>query len=204
MTSLTMGVICGICASSHHQESEDSDTFTISPVVGYFMVAVGAFTCVAPWVAKGRVGDGAPFQVFWELSPIWFSIFALGLFFFRYRVVVRDQTLTYGAFRRRVLPFSQVIDFDVLKGQRSSELWLYLKNGKRLKFSGLLGDFDELVGMVNSHMEGLPPPLHDCAAKLLDRERRKRANRAANWLVCIGMGIIVLFIFALWKMQLFH
>lgn len=117
---------------------------------------------------------------------------------------MRDQTLTYGAFRRRVVPFSQVIDFDVLHGQKSGELWLYLKAGERLKFSGLLGDFDELVGMVNSHMEGLPGPQHDSPAKICDQEKRKRDGKAANWFAYIGIGIVALAVLVLWRMQLLH
>jgi hypothetical protein len=63
--------------------------------------------------------------------------------------------LTVGAWRRRRIPFSEVIDWDVIQESRISELWVYLKGGQRLKFSGMLSDFDELVEMVNSHMEGL-------------------------------------------------
>ena len=204
MTSLTMGVICGICASSHHQVSEDSDTFTFSPVVGYFMAAVGVLTCVAPWLAKSKAGDFPPSHYFWHWAPIWLFIFALSLFFFRYRVVVCDKAFTYGAFQRRVISFSDVIDFDVLQGGRSSELWIYLKSGKRLKFSGLLSDFDELVGMVNSHMQGLPGPQHDSAAKIHDQDKRRRDSKAANWYVWIGIGIVAVFVLTLWKMRLLH
>ena len=39
-TSLTLSVVCGICARSHHQVSEDADTFTFSPVVGYLFIVV--------------------------------------------------------------------------------------------------------------------------------------------------------------------
>jgi hypothetical protein len=203
MTSLTLSVVCGLCARSHHQVSDDADTFTISPVVGYMMICVGVLCCSVPFL-PGAAGDMSTTQFFWRCSPFWLLAFIGAAFFFRYRVVVRDKTLTYGAFRRRVIPFSEVIDFDVLPGQRSAELWLYLKTGKRLKFSGLLSDFDELVGMVNSHMEGLPGPQHDSPAKIHDQEKRKRDSRAANWFAYIGLGIVALLVLALWRMQLLH
>jgi hypothetical protein len=192
-----------MCARGHHQATEDTDTFTISPAVGYLFVGVGMLFCALPWLAR-REGDQSPSQWFWHFSPIWLLIFTGAAYFFRYRVVVRDQTLTYGAFRRRVVPFSEVIDYDEIQGQRSGELWVYLKSGKHLTFSGLLGDFDELVGMVNSHMEGLPGPQHDSAAKLRDRERRQRGNRMANVLAVVGMLIVAGFLFILWRMQLLH
>jgi hypothetical protein len=204
MTSLLIGAVYGISASSHHKVSDDADTFTFSPVIGYLFAAVGTLTCISPWLARSRAGI-PPSHWFWYCSPIWLFIFAVGLFFFRYRVAVRDQTLTFGAFRRRVIQFSEIIDFDViLPGQRGAELWLYQSNGKRLKFSGYLGDFDELVGMVNSHMAGLPGPKHDSVAKIRDQERRKRGNRAANRLAVFGVLIVAAFVFILWRMQLLH
>jgi hypothetical protein len=59
-----------------------------------------------------------------------------------------------------------------------------------LKFSGLLGDFDELVGMVNSHMAGLPGPQHDSVAKIRDRATRQRDERGAAWITYIGLFIV--------------
>lgn len=90
------------------------------------------------------------------------------------------------------------------EGGRSPELWLYLKSGKTLKFSGMLSDFDELVGMVNSHMEGLPGPNRDSAAKTRDRDRRARGNRDANWIAGVGIVIIGAVVFVLWRMRLLH
>jgi hypothetical protein len=205
MTSLTLNVVCGICARSHHQVSDDADTFTISPVAGYMMICVGVLCCVGPFLPR-VAGDMSTIRFFWYSSPFWLLAFIGAAFFFRYRVVVRDQTLTltYGAFRRRVIPFSQVIDFDVLHGQKSGELWLYLKTGKRLKFSGLLSDFDELVGMVNSHMAGLPGPQHDSVAKIRDQEKRRADNRTANRVMFIGLSIVALVVFVLWRMRLLY
>jgi hypothetical protein len=166
-------------------------------------LGVGILFCAVPWLAR-REGDEPPSYFYWHWSPIWLLIFTGAAFFFRYRVVVRDQTLTYGAFRRRAIPFSEVIDYDVIKGQRSAELWVYLKSGKHLTFSGLLGDFDELVGMVNSHMAGLPGPQHDSVAKIRNREKRQRGNRVANVLSAVGVLIVAAFVFILWRMQLLH
>jgi hypothetical protein len=97
-----------------------------------------------------------------------------------------------------------VIDFDVITGDRSSVLWVYLKNGKKLKFSGLLSDFDQLVGMVNSHMEGLPGPHHDSPAKIHDQQKRKRDNRIAVWYGVVGILMLAAFLSFLWRMQLLN
>ena len=203
MTSLTLGVIMLVCARSHHHVSDDADTFTISPVVAYMMFGVGIVFCIAPFL-PGAAGDIPTTLFFWYFSPFWLGAFTASAFFFRYRVIVRDSTLTYGAFRRTAVHFSEVIDFDVIQGQKSSELWVYLTSGKKLKFSGMLSDFDELVGMINSHMAGLPGPQHDSAAKIRDQEKRKRDNRTAGWFIFVGLIIVALFLFVLSRMQLLH
>ncbi len=165
------------------------------------MVFAGLAFCAIPFL-PGASGNISTIRFFWHFSPVWLFAFVAAAFFFRYRVVVRDETLTYGAFRRRAVPFSEVIDYDVLQGQRSAELWVYLKTGKAIKFSGMLSDFDEFVGLVNSHMAGLPGPQHDSAQKLRDQQKRKQDNKAVGWIMFAGLGIVGLMIFVLWRMQL--
>ena len=101
-----------------------------------------------------------------------------------------------------MIPFSEVIDFDVIEGKQSSELWVYLKSGKRLKFSGMLSDFDELVDTVDDQMAGLPGEQHDSAAKIHDQEKRKRDNRNVAWFSYGGLLIVAIFVFVLWRMRL--
>jgi len=202
-TSLTLSVVAGVCARSHHLETDSEDVFAISPAVGYLMLGIGLFMCAAPFL-PGAAGDIPVIRFFWMFSPFWGGAFLAAIFFFRYQVKITDTTMTVGAFRRRVILFSEVIDYDVIQGSRSSELWVYLKSGKKLKFSGLLSDFDELVGMVNSHMEGLPGPQHDCAAKIRDQEKRKHDNRVTGWFLIVGYGIVGVVVFVLWRMQLLH
>src|SRR5580704_1319477 len=122
MTGISVSAILLVCRRSHHKVSADGDTFTVAPVVAYLMIGVGLLFCSVPFV-PGVARDISSLSFFWELSPFWLLAFTASAFFFRYRVIV---PLTYGAFRRKVIPFSEVIDFDVIKGKRSSELWVYL------------------------------------------------------------------------------
>jgi hypothetical protein len=59
MTTLTLTLVCSICARSHHQVSDDADTFTISPVVGYMMIGVGIVLCIFPSL-PGAAGNISP------------------------------------------------------------------------------------------------------------------------------------------------
>jgi hypothetical protein len=190
-----------ICARSHHRVSEDADIFTVSPVAAYLMLGVAIFFCIVPFI-PGVAGHNSTTAFFWEFSPFWLGAFAASAHFFRYQVIVRDNTITYGSFRRAVVPFSEVIDFDVQRN--SSELLFYLKSGRKLKFSGMLGDFDELVGMVNSHMAGLPGPHHDSVAKIQDQTKRKHEYKVSAWFVLVNLAIVAIFVFVLWRMELLH
>jgi hypothetical protein len=201
MTGISVSAILLLCRRSHHKVSADGDTFTVAPVVAYFMMGVGLLICSVPFV-PGVAGDISSLSFFWELSPFWLLAFVASAFFFCYRVIVRDKTLIYGAFRRNVIPFSEVIDFDVIEGRRSSELWVYLKNGNRLKFSGMLGDFDELVDKVEDQMAGLPGEQRDSPAKIHDQEKRKRDNRDVAWFSYGGLLIVAVFAFIVWRLRL--
>jgi phosphate/sulfate permease len=200
-TSLTLSVVAGVCARSHHLATDSEDVFSISPAVGYLMLGCGLLCCVAPFL-PGAAGDIPVIRFFWMFSPFWGGAFIAAIFFFRYQVKVTDTAMTVGAFRRRVIPFSEVIDYDEIRGGRSPELWVYLKSGKKLKFSGLLSDFEELVGMVNSHMEGLPGPQHDSEAKIGDRDKRVRDGRIANWFAYVAIFIVAVVVFVLWRTRL--
>jgi hypothetical protein len=203
MTSLTLSLLVGICARSHHLSKDDEDVFAISPVIGYVMAACGLICCVVPFL-PGAGGDISHTRFFWYFSPFWAGAFTASAYFFRYQVIVKDQSLTFGAFFRRTVPFSEIIDWDVVKGSKASELWVYQRSGQRLKFSGMLSDFDELTGMVNSHMADPPRGHPDSPEKLQDRQLRAQNTRRADRLTYAGLAFIGVVIFVLWRMRLLN
>ena len=200
VVSAALSVVSAVCAASHHKETESEDTFAFSPFVGYLMLFCGVFFCVAPLLPRAA-GDIPRICFFFSFSPAWGGAFLASIYFFRYRVVVTDATLTVGAFRRRQLSFDEVIDWDVIRGQRSSELLIYLRNGDKLKLSGLLSDFDELAGMVNSHMAIPTRGQPDSAAKLRDRAARVQNGHIANWITFVGLGLIAVAVIVVSRLQ---
>jgi hypothetical protein len=195
---LVYSIIAVVAARSHHKVTDSADIFKFPSIVGYFC----SFVAAMPWLAwafwPGLSSRG-------ELDPP--MLVALGiatllcllsaLYFFRYKVVVSDDHITIGAFRRRMISCETIIDWDLIRGSRDSELIVYLKGGERVRLSSMLIDFDELVGMINSH-EAIPPRGHpDSEEKRKDREKRARANRTANWLAAAGAVLVLAIIFAL-------
>jgi hypothetical protein len=200
LTPLTLSIISLICARSHHQASEQDDTFVLPPFLGYLMLGIGLFLCAVPFVLPGAAGDMSQWRFFLIFAPAWGGVFLAALYFFRYRVVVTDTTLTVVGVRRHVVSFEDVVDYDVIVG-RGSELVVYLRDGKKLILSGLLPDFDELVGLVNSHRAIPPPGQMDTPEKIRDRFLRARDARRANWLaiggilICVGVAYLVTWFF---------
>ena len=201
MTGITLSIVCGLAARGHHKKADGQDVFSIPAGIAWLMASMGVLFCIVPFL-PGVSGKTSPIHFFWEFAPFWGGAFFAALYFFSYRVIVGDRTFTYGAFCRTAVPFTEVIDFDVIDGKQSSELWVYLKNGKRLKFSGLLGDFYEWVDLVDDRMAGSSGERGDSAAKILDHERRKTGNRNAGRLAYGGWVIVGVFIFILWRMRL--
>jgi hypothetical protein len=115
LVSVSLAAVAAVCARSHHRTSDDEDVFAISPVVGYLMAGGGLVFLVVPFF-PGLSGDMSPGLFFALFSGV---VFALAIYFFRYQVVVKDNTMTVGALRRRTIQFSDVIDWDVIKGSRT-------------------------------------------------------------------------------------
>jgi hypothetical protein len=201
---ITLSAVAGICARHHHQSTEDADTFNVSPAAGYLMIGCGLLFCLVPWILPGAAGNISNISFFWHFSPFWCGAFIASIYCFRYQVTVKDQSLTYGAFVRKTIPFSSVIDSDVIQGSRRQEVWIYLRDGRRLKFSSMLGDFDEFAGLVNSHMAIPPHGQVDSQAKIADRARRSLDSRRANQLMVAGLAIVGIVVFVLWKLRLTH
>jgi hypothetical protein len=189
-TSVTLSLVVAACATSHHRETDSEDTFGVSPVAGYFMLFCGVFFCLAPLLPHAA-GSIPTTRFFFMFSPFWSGAFLASVYFFRYRIVITDTTLTIGAFRRRQFSVEDIIDWDVIRGNRSSELVIYLRSGEKLRISGLVADFDEVVGMVNSHMAIRPHGSPDSAAKLRDRADRVRNARGLWWVMLLGLALVV-------------
>jgi hypothetical protein len=196
VVGVTLSVLVAVSARHGRQTSEGTEVFSFSPLLGATTVACGLFLCAVPLV-PGIKGNTSPFKFFLELFPFWGGAFAISAYLFRYRIAVTNTTLTIGAFTRKTFQFEDVIDWDIVGGQRGSQLFVYLRSGRKLRISGLIGDFDGLTSLVNSHMATPRPGQPDSVAKLRDRAARAQEARAVWWYLGIGVAIVVIFVWAL-------
>lgn len=136
-------------------------------------------------------------------SPFWGGAFLALIYFSRYRVIVTDTTLTVGAFTLRQFSFDDVIDYDVILGRRSGTektvLLIYLRDGTRLRLLNWFNqDFDDLIGLINSHMCIPPRGATDSPAKLRDRAVRARNDRVKKLLGYIFIAVVAFLMMRVW------
>ena len=187
-----MTVVVALCAKSHHKATAIADTFVVPPFVGYLMIACGLLFCAIPFLPRAHGGDLPVGQFLLFGTPMWGGAFLAAVYFFRYRVVITDKAITVGAFWRRTIPFNDVIDYDVISGRYGPEAIVYVRDRTKFSLSGILPDFDELIGLIDSNM-AVPPPgsSPDCPAKIEDQARRERGKRDAAWIASAGIVLII-------------
>jgi hypothetical protein len=111
-------------------------------------------------------------------------------YFLHYRIIITEDVLTVGAFFRSRIPLTDVIDTDIKEGGRSRELTIYVRDGRRIRVSALIGDFDDLDGTIRSRMAG-PNKGPESAEKLKDRANRNRSD-AFDAIGLLGGGLYLM------------
>jgi hypothetical protein len=196
---LTLSAIACVCARRHRQNSKAADTFVLSPVLGYLLIACGLVISAVP-LLPGAEGKIPVAKYLLNLTPWSLAAVAIAAWYFRYRVVLTEETMVAGAIRPRTILFSDVVDWGVIK-RGGTELIMYLRNGQTLRCSGLLIDFDELVGEVASHMAGLPAEQPGRSERFQNRAKRAQSNRALGWVLFVGFALITLLLIIVLKLQ---
>ena len=195
---LTVSVILAFAARSRHSHLGDKDIYELPSPLAYLMAVIGICFLGVPFITG--VGGPGPAPLYFIAFFAAFSAAAFGsaLWFIRYRVTVAASVVTIRSLlRERVVPFADIIDSDVLVGRQARELVVYLRNGHRLRLSGLLQDFDELVDAIDDARVATV----DSAAKLADQQRAAAGRRGANLITWIGLALIGTALIAVWIYQ---
>jgi hypothetical protein len=163
------------------------------------LIACGLIISAAP-LLPGTEGKIPVAKYLLDLLPCSLVTVAIAAWYFRYRVVLTDETMVAGAFHPRTILFSEVVDWGVIK-RGGTELIMHLSSGQTLRCSGLLIDFDELVGEIAAHMAGLPAEQPGRSETFQNRAQRAQSNRALGWILFVGFALITLLLISVWKLQ---
>ena len=129
----------------------------------------------------------------------------LGYWYCRvFRVELSDGALTIHTWRsQRTIALNELIDLDVVDARDTGRgggryLYLYQRNGDKLRIAGGLMDFGDLVASLQAKI----PAYSDSAEKTDDIATIARNKRRANLLSYAGLGVIVVVYLVLWRLQL--
>ena len=151
LTIMTLSIVAGLCALDHHHAHVDAtDIYKFPAGLGFFMFLGSLFFASVPFWPGAR-GDMTVSQFGLMFLP--FVLFALAgsIYFFKYRVIVDSETITYGAFFKRCIKLSDIASVELIRGNRSSNLKLRLHNGRPVSFSGMLADFSSLSTSLSAY-----------------------------------------------------
>ena len=185
LAGLVFGVIAFAASRTRHETSGGQELYRYPPMVGWLMAICGVFFLCIP-LLPGR-GDVPPLAFFAFFAAFAACAFAAAIYFFRFRVIVDETEFKFGTLRFETIPFAEVVDIDVTAGPRSN-LLVYLRDGRRLQFSNMLGDFTGLTDSLGARKAGSAPGTGASLQKLNDQRRRATIERALRWIVCVAVA----------------
>ena len=193
---LALYVVLAVSARSRHKHLVDKDIYCLPLSLAYLMAVIGIGFLGVPFI-PGVKGSASP--LWFDACFAAFSAAAVvaSIFFMRYRVIVGAKSLDVRFFfTERIIPLTDVIDTNVLEG-RARELIVYLRRGRRLKLSGLLQDFDDLVARIHASQASRT----ESAEKLADQQCAQVASQGAIWIMGIGLALVGFAAIASWIVQ---
>jgi hypothetical protein len=195
VVALVLGLIALVASRTHHQTIGDQDVYRYPPFVGYLMVGCGIlFLCIPLFPGRGDVPVPVWLLFFESFAA---AAFAAAVHFFRFRVLVGGSVLQFGTFHFESIPLTEIVDTDVTAG-RNAQLFVYLRSGRRLKFSSMLGDFGSLADSIASQSAGPPPGTGASIQKLEDQRARAALNRKLGWIMGIGLATCAIAALTVW------
>lgn len=182
--SLVVAALWVIGSRAKHAKHEswgNDEIYHYPPGYGYLMLGGAVFISILPLLFP-RDATQLTVVTMWLVAG---AGLAAAVYFFRYRVTVGISTLEFGAWNPVSIPLSDIVDTDVAAG-RSRTLIVYLRDGRRLTFSGMLEDFASLAATLAKRTVPVAPT----AQKLEDQRKRTSTLRRLNWVVAMGVVLL--------------
>jgi hypothetical protein len=174
---------------SRDQKVEGGTVFEYPPFLGYLMAACGLLLLFAVFI-PGIEGNESKIQFFLTVSPFWFGAIAFSVYVLRYRVTVSEDGVAIRAYRQTQITNAEIVDTDLLNG-RSPELVVYLRNGHRIRLSGMLQEFNLLASMITGKLTRDGQVRPDSPQKLADQARIRKGNRDGLWIMLVGVALVI-------------
>jgi hypothetical protein len=197
LTSISLTAIVALCARARHLALNGADVYQFPKFLGYMMALCGVLFASAaflPGMASGR--DGSVTSVFWLFSPFWIAASLAAIYFFRYRVIITGDRIAIRSIRETAIDFGEVVDV-AMAPRQSKELLVYLRDGRRPRFSSLLQDYDSLKAQIESNSHRRLGQSAESPARLSDEARDKANEVRERWFLACGLFALALCIGAI-------
>jgi hypothetical protein len=183
VVSTSLGLMSALSARMRHRISGGVETYRYPA----YMAWLGILACaLSLWGAATCWRDGAiGIAIAGAISFLLMLIFSI--YGFHFRAILTESGLTIGAFHRSHVPFGDIIDAEMREGARSRELVIFIRDGGRIRISGMLADFEDFVTKLRMHIPALKEP---AVADALPRKDRI-ASRVYG-----GLALLIVVIFA--------
>ena len=187
--SIGLAAVTWLCARSRHLRTNSEHIYKF-PLILACISALVAFLFLGLALLPGARGAQSKLIFMLELSPFCVGAATFACYLLRYRVTVKQESITVRSLRNSCIAFSEIADTDLLEGRRR-EFVVYLRGGKRVRFSGLLQDFDSLTNQISDRLIRSASANTASAYKLADHARAAAGNRRAIWIMACGFGLLL-------------
>jgi hypothetical protein len=192
LTSLALPVILALCARSRHEAVDGANVYRLPRLLAGLMAFCGvAFVGISFLPGIGGPGGEGVVAAIGFFSPFWIAAFLAAIYFLRYRVVMTGDRIAIRALRDRSLPLGDIVDTGFAPRQ-GKDLLVYLRDGRRLRLSGLLQDVGHLKAQIDAHVHRDPDHAAASPAKRADEARDRAAGIRERRVLVIGLLVLAI------------
>lgn len=155
LTGLTLTALLLLASREHHHSEGEVEVFKYPSALAYLMFACALGFTGLPFL-PGAQGD-MHFITF--ASPIWtMALIAavFGAYLRKFRIRVGHRELSIGAWRRRTIHCADITAIQVTRGNGPPQMRLSLRDGERIRISGMLTDFEALAQRMTGSRASIP------------------------------------------------
>lgn len=152
MVGITVTLLMARRSAEHSQHVGTFKRYYFPSVYKWTGFCVAVLFCAFP-LLPGVVGDTHPllFYVFYYSLSI--ACFAGALYLAKYRLTVGSDMFTVGAFWIHTYSLKEIVSSKLVRGRKADKYFVHMRNGKAIRISGLLTDFDEIQGSLYAPIE---------------------------------------------------
>lgn len=211
MASITIALLLGLGGRQRHESRDDLDIYFYPPALLWALALLtpvpgmlGAFLYWT-WPPTNKP-TGVGLIALFAVSGCAILTFLCVYWYARmYRVELTDRALTITTWRgSREIALGDIADVNAFDGRTAvggtKRLVVYLRDGRRLGITGILTEFDDLAGSLQSKIVHGQHGSNEGKARLKDIEDSIRNKSRETLFAYIGLGIVAVALLIIWKL----